>query len=39
MSKPGESAGMVDDLYRRLLTDREGEILSGEADVSDNYRY
>ena len=24
---------------RALLTDREREIISGEADVSDNYRY
>jgi len=30
---------MVDDQYRGLLTDREREIISGEADVSDNYRY
>lgn len=30
---------MVDDQYRGLLTDREREILSGEADVTDNYRY
>ena len=30
---------MVDDQYRGLLTEREREILSGEADVSDNYRY
>lgn len=30
---------MVDDQYRGLLTDREREILAGEADVSDNYRY
>jgi len=30
---------MVDDQYRGLLTDREREILKGEADVSDNYRY
>jgi len=30
---------MVDDQYRGLLTDREREILRGEADVSDNYRY
>lgn len=30
---------MVDDQYRGLLTEREKEILSGEADVSDNYRY
>lgn len=25
--------------YRGLLTEREKEILSGEADVSDDYRY
>lgn len=30
---------MVDDQYRGLLTEREREILSGDADVSDNYRY
>ncbi len=30
---------MVDDQYRGLLTEREREILSGEADVSDNYQY
>jgi hypothetical protein len=30
---------MVDDQYRGLLTEREQEILRGEADVSDNYRY
>lgn len=30
---------MADDQYRGLLTDREREILQGEADVSDNYRY
>lgn len=30
---------MVDDQYRGLLTEREREILSEEADVSDNYRY
>jgi len=30
---------MVDDQYRGLLTEREREILSGEANVSDNYRY
>lgn len=29
--------GMASD--RGLLTDREREILTGEADVSDNYRY
>ena len=28
---------MVDDQYRGLLTDREREILSGEADVSESY--
>ncbi|TYL37441.1 hypothetical protein CV102_17705 [Natronococcus pandeyae] len=30
---------MTDDQYRGLLTEREREILSGDADVSDNYRY
>jgi hypothetical protein len=30
---------MVDDQYRGLLTEREREILKGEADVSDNYKY
>jgi hypothetical protein len=30
---------MVDDQYRGLLTEREREILRGEADVSDNYQY
>jgi hypothetical protein len=30
---------MVDDQYRGLLTEREREILTGEADVSDSYRY
>lgn len=30
---------MVDDQYRGLLTEREREILTGKADVSDNYRY
>jgi hypothetical protein len=30
---------MVDNQYRGLLTEREREILSGEADVSDDYRY
>jgi len=30
---------MVDDQYRGLLTEREREILRGETDVSDNYRY
>lgn len=30
---------MADDQYRGLLTEREREILRGEADVSENYRY
>ena len=30
---------MVDDQYRGILTDREREIIRGDADVSDNYRY
>ncbi|QSG16401.1 Uncharacterized protein HSEST_3137 (plasmid) [Halapricum desulfuricans] len=30
---------MADDQYRGLLTDREREILQGDADVSDSYRY
>ena len=30
---------MVDDQYRGLLTEREREIIRGDADVSDNYRY
>lgn len=30
---------VVTDEGRALLTDREREVLSGEADVSDNYRY
>ncbi|AEN07379.1 hypothetical protein Halar_0235 (plasmid) [halophilic archaeon DL31] len=30
---------MVDDQYRGLLTEREREIIKGDADVSDNYRY
>jgi len=30
---------MVDDQYRGLLTDREREILRGEAEVSEDYRY
>lgn len=30
---------MADDQYRGLLTAREREILAGEADVSDDYRY
>lgn len=30
---------MPDEQYRGLLTEREREIITGEADVSDNYRY
>ncbi|WP_132060041.1 hypothetical protein [Halorussus amylolyticus] len=30
---------MVDDQYRGLLTEREREIIVGDANVSDNYRY
>jgi len=30
---------MADDDYRAILTPREKEILSGDADVSDKYRY
>ena len=32
-------SSMVDDQYRGLLTEREREIIRGDADVSDNYRY
>lgn len=39
MAKAVNSRDMVDDQYRGLLTEREREILSGDADVSDNYRY
>jgi hypothetical protein len=38
-SRAVQSEHMVDDQYRGLLTEREREILKGEADVSDNYRY
>lgn len=34
-----DSNGMADDEYRSLLTDREREIISGEADVSEGYYY
>lgn len=34
-----QRVGMADEQYRALLTEREREILAGEADVSDNYRY
>ena len=30
---------MVDNQYRGLLTEREREILRGDANVSDNYQY
>lgn len=39
MAKAGQRPGMVDDQYRGLLTEREREIIKGEANVSDNYRY
>jgi hypothetical protein len=37
MYTEAKSQGMTDG--RSLLTERERKILSGEADVSDNYRY
>ena len=37
--KADQRQNMVDDQYRGLLTNREREIIKGEADVSDNYRY
>jgi hypothetical protein len=39
MAKANNSESMVDDQYRGLLTEREREILRGDAEVSDNYRY
>ena len=39
MAEGGQRPGMVDDQYRGILTDREREIIKGEADVSENYRY
>lgn len=39
MARQQSSNGMPDDQYRGLLTPREREILSGEADVNENYRY
>ena len=39
MAAKNEQPEMADDQYRGLLTEREREILSGDADVSDNYRY
>lgn len=35
----GSQNQQMEDDYRALLTDREREILSGDADVSDSYRY
>ena len=34
-----ETVQVMSEEGRALLTDREKEIISGEADVSDNYRY
>ena len=34
-----EQAVVPDDQYRGLLTKREREILTGDADVTDNYQY
>ena len=34
-----EQGSMPDKEYRAIITDREREILSGEADVSDSYYY
>lgn len=39
MVSENTGVSMADDQYRGLLTQREREILSGDADVSDNYRY
>lgn len=39
MAAKNQQPEMADDQYRGLLTEREREILSGDADVSDNYRY
>jgi hypothetical protein len=39
MATGNQVVEMADDQYRALLTEREEEILSEEADVSDNYRY
>lgn len=39
MGQQQTSDKMADEQYRGLLTEREREILSGEADVSENYRY
>jgi len=34
-----QAESMADDDYRAILTEREAEILSGEADVTEKYRY
>jgi len=34
-----ERQAMADDEYRAILTDREAEILRGEADVTEKYYY
>ena len=39
MVEADQRQDMVDDQYRGLLTEREREIIKGEADVTDNYRY
>ncbi|WP_265112253.1 hypothetical protein [Halosolutus halophilus] len=39
MATKNKQPEMADDQYRGLLTEREREILSGDADVTDNYRY
>lgn len=39
MGQQQSGGKMADDQYRGLLTDREQEILTGEADVDENYRY
>lgn len=39
MAQRGMPKKVVDDGPRALLTAREREIVSGEADVSDSYRY
>lgn len=36
---PTQSITEMSDEGRALLTDREKEIISGDADVSDNYQY
>jgi hypothetical protein len=36
---PPESESMPDKEYRAILTDREKEIIRGEADVSEGYYY